>query len=74
VHIPKRPGEPDCTFADIAKINDLLGWRPKVSFEEGVNVMLDNIGEWRDAPVWDEASITEATRDWFRYLKPASIR
>lgn len=74
VHIPKRPGEPDCTFADIAKIKDLLGWRPRVSFEEGVSVMLDNIEEWRDAPVWDETSITEATRDWFRYLRPASIR
>ena len=26
VHIPKRPGEPDCTFADITKIKSLLDW------------------------------------------------
>src|SRR5882672_4661699 len=36
VHIPKRPGEPDCTFADTSKIRKLLNWSPKVSFEEGV--------------------------------------
>src|SRR6476660_216703 len=34
--IPKRPGEPDCTWADITKIKTELGWRPEVSFEEGV--------------------------------------
>ena len=68
VHIPKRPGEPDCTFADIRKISRMLGWRPKVSFEDGVRIMLQNIDHWRDAPVWDEKSIAEATQDWFRYL------
>ena len=68
IHIPKRPGEPDCTFADIGKISQMLGWRPKVSFEDGVGIMLQNIDQWRDAPVWDEKSIAEATQDWFRYL------
>ncbi len=29
VHIPKRPGEPDCTHADIGKITRDLGWRPE---------------------------------------------
>jgi UDP-glucose 4-epimerase len=72
VYIPKRPGEPDCTFADITKIKNLLGWRPKASFEEGVGVMLKNIEQWRDGPVWDESSIAEATRDWFRYLGTVS--
>src|SRR5580704_10511848 len=37
VHIPKRPGEPDCTFADIGKIRHELGWNQKVSFKEGVS-------------------------------------
>ncbi len=68
VHIPKRPGEPDCTFADIGKISRMLGWWPKVSLEDGVCIMLQNIDQWRDAPVWDQQSIVEATQDWFRYL------
>ena len=72
IHIPKRPGEPDCTFADTAKISRVVGWRPKVSFEEGVQVMLQEIDQWRDAPVWDEKSIAEATQEWFVYL--ADIR
>lgn len=68
VHIPKRPGEPERTFADIAKITRMLGWRPRVGFEDGVRVMLQGIDLWRDAPVWDAKSIADATRDWFRYL------
>jgi len=67
-YIPKRPGEPDCTYADISKIKKLLNWKPKVSFEDGVKIMLDNIEQWREAPVWDENSIEEATKDWFEYL------
>jgi UDP-glucose 4-epimerase len=68
VYIPKRPGEPDCTFADIKKISWILGWQPKVRFEDGVRIMLQNINQWRYAPIWDERSIVEATRDWFKYL------
>ena len=68
VHIPKRPGEPDCTWADIGKIRRELGWQPKVSFADGVRVMLDNIDYWRDAPVWTASRIADATRDWFRFL------
>lgn len=68
VHIPKRPGEPDCTWADTKKINKLLNWHPKVSLEEGVQHILDNIDYWRKAPVWTADSIKEATVDWFKYL------
>lgn len=67
-YIPKRPGEPDCTFADITKIRTLLGWQPHVSFEDGVKQMVDHIEEWRAAPVWDQQSIAEATKEWFQYL------
>lgn len=67
-HIPKRPGEPDCTFADTKKIENRLGWKAKVSFEEGVQKVLDNIEYWRKAPVWTPDSIGEATQDWFKYL------
>ena len=69
VHLPKRPGEPDCTWADISKISSELGWEPQVSFEEGVGRMLENIDYWRQAPVWDESSIAQATSQWFKYLQ-----
>jgi UDP-glucose 4-epimerase len=68
IHIPKRPGEPDCTWADISKIRCELGWKPKMSVAEGVRIMLDNIEYWRDAPVWTVDRIAEATRGWFRHL------
>ena len=68
VHIPKRPGEPDSTFADISKIRSELGWEPQVSIEEGIAEIQKNIDYWRDAPVWTPDSIAEATEDWFRYL------
>jgi len=68
VNIPKRPGEPDCTFADVKKITSLLNWKPSVSFEQGVQNMLDVIENWRDAPVWDSSSIEVATMSWFKYL------
>lgn len=70
IYIPKRPGEPDCTHADIAKIQKALGWRPKVSIEEGVEILLANIDYWREAPVWTKESIAEATKEWFQYLSP----
>jgi UDP-glucose 4-epimerase len=66
--IPKRPGEPDCTFADVRKIGSLLGWKARVSFEDGVSRMLERIEDWKDAPVWNPATINQATATWFRYL------
>ncbi|MEY4593505.1 MAG: hypothetical protein RIR18_2400 [Pseudomonadota bacterium] len=67
-YIPKRPGEPDCTFADTTKIQQFLDWAPQVPFEQGVRNMLDCIENWRDAPVWDPTSINQATSAWFKYL------
>lgn len=67
-YIPKRPGEPDCTLADISKIQKVFGWRPKVDFEEGVKILLDNIDYWRGALVWTPETIEEATKEWFEYL------
>jgi UDP-glucose 4-epimerase len=68
VYIPKRPGEPDCTLADISKIRQFLNWEPKVSFENGVKILLENIDYWKVAPVWTPESISEATKEWFEYL------
>jgi UDP-glucose 4-epimerase len=71
-YIPKRPGEPDCTWADIGKITRDLGWRQKVSFEEGVGRMIEVIDYWREAPLWDPASIERATKTWFAFLSNSS--
>ena len=68
VYIPKRPGEPDCTFADISKINEELDWEPTISIERGVEIILGNIHYWAKAPVWTPNEIKEATADWFKYL------
>jgi len=68
VYIPKRPGEPDCTWADISAITRDLGWKPRVAFEDGVAMMMKEIEVWRDAPLWDPDSIAKATRTWFQYL------
>jgi len=67
-YIPKRPGEPDSTFADITKITKLLGWQPTVPLEDGIKVLLDNIDYWSKAPVWTPDTIKDATSDWFKYL------
>lgn len=68
IQIPKRPGEPDCTWADIGKITAELGWRPQVSFEDGVARILADIDYWKNAPLWDPQSIAKATKTWFERL------
>lgn len=68
VYIPKRPGEPDCTWADITKAKKILNWKPKITLEDGVNLLLSNLDYWKDAPIWDENSIEKATAKWFKYL------
>jgi UDP-glucose 4-epimerase len=67
IYIPKRPGEPDCTFADTQKIRSLIDWKPKVTLEGGVARMMEVIDDWRDAPLWTQESIAEATKDWFKH-------
>lgn len=68
VHMPKRRGEPDCTWADISKITKVLGWKQLVSFEQGVEEVLKNIDYWKNAPLWDPDTIKKATETWFKYL------
>ena len=69
LNIPDRPGEPRQTFADISKIKNKLGWEPKIKFEDGVKIMIDNINYWKDALLWDKSSISNETKDWFKYVK-----
>jgi len=67
-YIPKRNGEPNVTFADIKKIKKLLNWSPKVDFENGIKLILENISYWEKAPLWNKDSIKEATATWFKYM------
>ena len=73
VNIQKRPGEPDSTHADISKIKKMLGWKPTISFEDGVKIMLDNIDYWKDAPLWTVDEIEKATKTWFKYLSEEEV-
>ena len=68
VKLPKRPGEPDCTWANITKIKRHIGWKPEISFENGVNEMLGEIQNWKNAPLWNKKNIKKATKTWFKYL------
>lgn len=68
IFLPKRPGEPDITHANISKIKKYLKWKPKISISEGLKKMLDNINDWQDAPLWTKNKIQVATKDWFKYL------
>jgi UDP-glucose 4-epimerase len=68
IYIPKRPGEPDITHADITKIQKKINWKPKISFKEGVKILSENINNWKDAPVWTPKKIEKATKNWFKHL------
>jgi len=69
VYIPKRPGEPDCTFANINKIKQFLNWKPKIDISLGIKKIVKDINYWKQAPVWTPKSINIATKDWFKYIK-----
>ena len=69
VYVPKRPGEPDRSEANIVKAKKILKWSPKISFKYGVDELINNIAFWKDAPLWDKKSITLATKIWFKQLK-----
>ena len=68
VRVPKRPGEPDRSLADISKIKKQLSWKPKISINEGIKMLLNDINNWKEAPVWTPKKIKEATKSWFKLL------
>ena len=69
IKIPKRPGEPDTTHANIKKATKVLNWKPKISIEDGMIELLNNISYWKNAPLWNKKNIKKATKNWFKYLK-----
>jgi len=68
IKIPKRPGEPDRSLADISKIKREINWQPKIKIDKGVKLMLQIISDWKDAPVWTPKKIKQATKLWFKQL------
>ena len=68
VNIPRRPGEPDTTHADIYLAKSYLDWSPKTTFEEGMKLTIEQIQLWKDAPIWSVETIATATADWFKFL------
>ena len=68
IYIPKRPGEPNRSLADISKIKKELNWKPSISIEEGVKNLLSIIHNWKNAPVWTPKSIKKETKTWFKLL------
>jgi len=69
IFIPKRPSEPDITHADIKRAIKFIKWRPKITLEEGIDIVVNNINYWKKAPLWTPKKISKATRNWFKYLK-----
>lgn len=66
--VPERPGEPYETLANISRIQEQLNWKPKISFREGINQILENSSYWKSAPIWTPEKINRETFEWFNYL------
>ena len=68
VRVPIRPGEPNRSLADISKIKGQFNWKPKIPINEGIKMLLKDISDWKEAPVWTPETIKEATKGWFKFL------
>lgn len=68
-YIPKRPGEPDITLANIKKAIKYLNWMPKINLELGLKKVMLEKNYWKNAPLWTPKKIQIATKEWFQYLK-----
>tara|TARA_Y100000816_G_scaffold249577_1_gene199190 strand:- start:1128 stop:2108 length:981 start_codon:yes stop_codon:yes gene_type:complete len=68
-YIPKRPGEPDVTHANISMAVSHLNWKPKIDISQGVKILMQNIHLWKNAPLWSRKKIQVATKPWFKYLR-----
>jgi UDP-glucose 4-epimerase len=68
VFIKKRPGEPDCTFANVSKVKKLIKWKPKINIKKGIEYLIKDINYWKKAPIWTPKKINKATKLWFKYI------
>lgn len=51
---PIRPGEIQFYVADLTKARELLGYKPQVSFEEGIRRAIRWALAWNEQPLWPE--------------------
>lgn len=68
VYIPKRPGEPECTWAKTGMARRELKWKPEIDIKTGVKYLLEHLDDYKTAPVWTPEKIEVATKDWFQHL------
>jgi len=45
--LPQQPGDVDCTFADISKSREMLGYSPRVEIEEGLAEFVRWYRDWK---------------------------
>ena len=62
LNIPKRPGETERSLAEITKIKNQINWKPLISVEEGIDTMLKNINDWKEAKIWTLEKILEENK------------
>ena len=50
----------------LSKINNE---NPRNLAENLRTILINNINDWKSAPLWNKNQIKKATRNWFKYLK-----
>ncbi len=68
IHMPERGGEPHTIYADNSRLRG-LGWEPKVSIEEGLSLMMENLDYWKNEKVFTADSLQGETKAWSEKLK-----
>ena len=46
----------------------MSNFKSKVSLEESVKILIEDMNYWQDAPIWEKNSIAKATEKWFKLL------
>jgi UDP-glucose 4-epimerase len=69
IKIPKRPGEPEITHANIKLVKKELNWSAKITIDKGIGLILKELQYWKKAPLWTPSKIKKATVEWFKHIK-----
>ena len=63
IYVSKRTDEIERSVADISKIKKMLKWYPKISIENGIQMLLQNIDDWINCPVYTPENTIEVTKN-----------